>query len=66
MSQLSSAYLLHPECHFLITKTNIYRNLIHGNYMVIYRITAKKIEVLNVLHSSRSPTKIKASKKIKV
>lgn len=34
--------------------------------MVIYRITAKKIEVLNVLHSSRSPTKIKASKKIKV
>ncbi|TAF43735.1 MAG: type II toxin-antitoxin system RelE/ParE family toxin [Sphingobacteriales bacterium] len=44
----------------------MYRNLIHGNYMVIYRITAKKIEVLNVLHSSRSPTKIKASKKIKV
>lgn len=66
ISQLSTAFLLHPECQFLITKNNIYRNLIHGNYMVIYRITAKNIEVLNVYHSSRSPSKIKASKKIKL
>ncbi|TAH02426.1 MAG: type II toxin-antitoxin system RelE/ParE family toxin [Sphingobacteriales bacterium] len=63
ISQLSTAFLLHPECQFVVTKNNSYRNLIHGNYMVIYRITAKKIEVLNVLNSSRSPTKIKASKK---
>lgn len=63
--QLSTDYFLYPECHFLVTKTNIYRNLIHGNYLVIYRITAKKIEVLNILHCSRSPAKIKASKTIK-
>lgn len=65
IEQLSINYLLHPECRYLRTKAKIYRNLIYGSYLVIYRIT-NRVEVLNVLHSSRSISSIKASRKIKV
>lgn len=64
--KLSEEYLIHSECSFLPTKTHIYRNIIHGNYLIIYRITAKRIEVLNALHGSRKPTTIKAAKKIRI
>jgi toxin ParE1/3/4 len=64
--QLSMRYDLYPECRYLTTKTKSYRNLIFGSYLVIYRITATKIQVLNVLHSSRSIATIKASKKVTI
>lgn len=64
--QLSKEYFLHPECPFLFTKTHIYRNIIHGNYLIIYRIKTKRIEVLNAFHASRKPSKIKISKRIKI
>jgi plasmid stabilization system protein ParE len=66
INRLSSEYLLHPICRFIPTKTGIYRNLQHGKYLVIYRITPKRIEVLNIIHSSRSPSRIKATQKVKI
>lgn len=66
INQLSSDYLYHPICRFIPTKTGIYRNLQHGRYLVIYRIKPERIEVLNIIHSSRSPSKIKATRKIKI
>ncbi|MGX5852308.1 type II toxin-antitoxin system RelE/ParE family toxin [Dyadobacter jiangsuensis] len=66
LNQLSSEYLHHPICRFIPTKTGMYRNLQHGRYLVIYRIKPERIEVLNIIHSSRSPSKIKAARKIKV
>ncbi|MDB5144762.1 MAG: hypothetical protein JWQ66_3475 [Mucilaginibacter sp.] len=66
IEQLSVNYLLHPECRYLVTKSKMYRNLIHGSYVVVYRISLRGIEVLNVLHSSRSISSIKASRKIKI
>jgi toxin ParE1/3/4 len=66
IEQLSTNYLLYPECRYLLTKSKMYRNLIHGSYIVIYRITLTRIEVLNVLHSSRSITNIKAVRKIRI
>jgi toxin ParE1/3/4 len=66
IEQLSSNYLLHPECRYLSTKSKMYRNLIYGSYIVIYRITRHQVEVLNVFHSSRSISVIKTSRKIKV
>lgn len=66
LNQLSSEYLHHPTCRFIPTKTGMYRNLQHGRYLVIYRIKPERIEVLNIIHSSRSPSKIKAARKIKV
>ena len=58
-------YYLNPECRHLETKTQIYRNIILGKYLIIYRIRANKIEVLRAIHGSQSPEKIKIIKKIK-
>lgn len=66
INQLSSDYFHHPICRFIPTKTGIYRNLQHGRYLIIYRIKPERIEVLNIIHSSRSPSKIKAIRKIKI
>ena len=63
---LGSQYLLHPECRHLETKSKIYRNIIIGSYLIIYRIKAQKIEVLRAFHGSRSPKTIKSSRKIKL
>lgn len=66
IEQLSVNYLLHPECRYLVTKSKMYRNLIFGSYNVVYRICPNRIEVLNILHSSRSISNIKASRSIKI
>jgi len=64
ITQLSTRYHLFPECRYLTTKNKTYRNLIFGSYLVLYRVTSTRIEVLNVLHSSRSIAAIKAAKKV--
>ena len=66
IEQLSVNYLLYPECRYLLTKSKMYRNLIHGSYLVIYRITPRRIEVLNILHSSRSISSVKSTRKVKI
>lgn len=66
IEELSVYYSLHPECRYLPTQSKMYRNLIYGSYMVIYRINFTRVEVLNVLHSSRSISFIKSSRKIKI
>ena len=63
---LESHYLVHPECRLLETKTKKYRNIIFGSYLIIYRITPHRIEVLRAFHGSRSPKNIKESRNIKV
>jgi len=66
VEDLETQYLLHPECRHLETKTKIYRNIILGSYLIIYRIRANKIEVLRAFHGSRSPKTIKLVQKVKV
>lgn len=63
--ELEYQYNLHPECKHLPTKGKIYRNIIFGKYIVIYRITPLRVEVLSLLHTSRSVTKIKTARSIK-
>lgn len=65
IERLETDYLLNPECRHLETKTKIYRNIILGSYLIIYRITSDRIEVLRAYHGSRSPKEIKKVKKIK-
>ncbi|HAH54103.1 MAG TPA: hypothetical protein DCM02_02135 [Flavobacterium sp.] len=48
------------------TKSKKYRNIIFGSYLIIYRITPNRIEVLRAFHGSRSPKIIKKSRSIKV
>lgn len=52
---LDSNYLVNSECRHLETKTKIYRNIILGSYLIIYRITSHRIEILRAFHGSRSP-----------
>ena len=66
IEKLETEYLLHPECRHLETKTKIYRNIILGSYLIIYRIRAHRIEVLRAFHGSRSPKTIKTVRKVKV
>lgn len=66
IENLETQYLLHPECRHLETKTKIYRNIILGSYLIIYRIRTYKIEVLRAFHGSRSPKIIKQVRKVKV
>lgn len=65
-SNLDFHYLLHPECRHLATKTKKYHNIIFGSYLIIYRITPVKVDVLRAFHHSRSPKEIKKSKTIKI
>ncbi len=48
------------------TKTQIYRNIIPGKYLIMYWVKAFKIEVLRALHSSQNPEHIKEIKKLKI
>lgn len=61
---LDQAWLLHPEYRHITTKDKRYRNIIIGNYLIIYRITVSQVLVLRVLHAHSSITKIKSVRKI--
>jgi plasmid stabilization system protein ParE len=63
---LESFYEIHPECRHIPTKSRMYRNIILGSYLVIYRITPNRIEVLKAISSRMRISKIRASRKIKV
>jgi len=58
-------YLSFPECRFLKTKNKIYRNIIWGNYLIVFKIGKKKIEVLCLFHTKQNPRKLKTVKRIK-
>ena len=52
INNLDIAYYMYPECRFLVTKRKMYRNIILESYLIIYRITTNRVEVLRVFHSS--------------
>ncbi|MEI6889611.1 MAG: type II toxin-antitoxin system RelE/ParE family toxin [Bacteroidales bacterium] len=63
---LKNLYELHPECRFIPTKNRTYRNIIFGSYLIIYRITPSRIEVLKAISSRMSISKIRAARHIKI
>ena len=63
---LDYQYNMHPECRFLPTKSKMYRNIIQGNYLIIYRITPKRVEVLRVFNSRVSIRKIRTTRRTNV
>ena len=63
---LSLNWPFFSECHHLITKSKMYRWIILESHLIIYRITVKEIQVLRILHSNRSISKIKSSRRIKL
>ena len=61
---LSEFYTAYPECRHLSTKSRMYRNIILDSHLIIYRITSKRIEVLDIIHSASSIRKIRGVRSI--
>lgn len=63
---LQTQYYLHPECRYLRTKNKIYRNIIKGAYLIIYRIQESSVELLIAIRGNISKAKYKEFRKIKI
>ena len=63
---LCDLFLMYPECNQILTKGKIYRNIILESHLIIYRITNESIDVLRILHSHSSISKIRGSRNIKI
>lgn len=63
---LSGNWPFFSECVHLPTKSKIYRWIILESHVIIYRITVSEIQVLRIIHSSRSVSKIRTSRSIKL
>lgn len=63
---LAYNWMFFSECRHLPTKSKIYRWIILESHLIIYRITTTEIQVLRIVHSHRSITKIKGSRGIKL
>ena len=67
VDNLKLEYFMYPECRFLVTKSKMYRNIILESYLIIYRITTTRVEVLRIFHSSLcTATRIRVVRKIKI
>ena len=66
LGTLPERYLMYPECRHIPTKSYMYRNIILDAHLIVYRITAERIEVLDIIHSASSIGKIRGVRKIKL
>ena len=66
LDELSSKYLQHAECRFLRTKSKKYRMFNFVSYLIIYRITDERVEVLTIIHNKRSINRIRAARRIRI
>jgi len=53
------------ECEEISTSSKIYRKAVCLSWLVIYKIKDGEIIILDIIHSSRKPSRIKKLKKIK-
>jgi len=66
VDSLRTDYLMYPECRWIPTRGRIYRNIILDSYLIIYRITDTRIEVLQIISSHRSISKIRGARNIRI
>ena len=66
LSTLYVFYYAYPQCRFLATKSRMYRNIILDAHLIVYRITVKRIEVLDIIHSASSISKFRNLRKIRL
>jgi plasmid stabilization system protein ParE len=63
---LSDYHTAYPECRHLATKSRMYRNIVLDSHLIIYRITANRVEVLDIIHSASSIAKIRGVRNIRL
>ena len=64
--RLNTDYEMYPECRYIETKSRMYRNIIIESHLIIYRITPRQIEVLKIISSKKSISKIRTVRSIKL
>jgi len=52
LGTLQNFYTAYAECRHLATRSRKYRNITIDSCSIIYRITDKSIEVLDIIHSA--------------
>ncbi|MDR0437721.1 MAG: type II toxin-antitoxin system RelE/ParE family toxin [Bacteroidales bacterium] len=57
-------YNLYPECRHIPTKSQKYRNIVLDSHLIIYRITEQRIEVLDIVPSASSVSKIRGARSV--
>ena len=63
---LPDHYLSYPPCRHIPTKSRKYRNIFLGSHLIIYRVTAARIEVLDIVHGAMSVSRIRAVRRIRL
>jgi plasmid stabilization system protein ParE len=53
------------ECEEIPTKNKIYRKAVCLSWLIIYKIKAKEVIILGIIHSARKPSRIKKYRKVK-
>lgn len=66
VNRLSYNWPFFSECRHLPTKSKMYRWIILESHLIVYRITGSEVQVLRIIHSYRSITKIKTTRRIKL
>lgn len=56
---LPSRYLIYPECRYIPTKSKMYRTIMLPAHFILYRITDKRIEVLDIISYRESISHIR-------
>lgn len=53
------------ECEEIPTSNKIYRKAVCLSWLIIYKIKAREVIILGIIHSSRKPSRIKRLRKIR-
>lgn len=64
--KLPSRYFIHPECRHIPTKSKMYRSIMLPAHFILYRITASRIEVLDIISYKESISHIRNRLQIKL
>ncbi|HYF32612.1 MAG TPA: type II toxin-antitoxin system RelE/ParE family toxin [Chitinophagaceae bacterium] len=63
LTESDALHLPTKECEQLATEDRIYRQAVCSSWLIIYKITDKKVIILGIIHSSRKPSRIKRLKR---
>ena len=66
IEKLPCRYFVHPECRYLPTVSRMYRTVILPAHFILYRITATRIEVLDIISYRESIANIRKRRQIRL
>ena len=57
--------LAYRECEEIPTRNKIYRKAVCLSWLIIYKIKAKEVIILGIIHGARKPLRIKKFRKVR-